>query len=347
MYENLTRLDLVGPAFARALGNAGWKRLEASLVSGGKSNLTFVLSSDAGEAVLRRPPDGPLLPRAHDMGREARVQRALAGSPVPVAPILFEDGGDLIGVPFYVMEKVDGYVIRGALPAGWAESAGERCAVADVLIDTLADLHAIDPDAIGLSGYGRPSGLGERQVGRGGGHGGRAKSREVPAVDELARLLRAEPPRGPGGAIVHGDFRIDNTLLGKQMAPTVRAVLDWEVSPLGEPLADLGLFLFYWREPTDARPALTPAPTMQPGFPARGYPAGRYAPGRGADLSSLSRWVALAHFKSAVIAQGIAARVEAGSMAGQEFGDIGAGVHRIAAEGGALVKGGRCQRTVA
>jgi aminoglycoside phosphotransferase (APT) family kinase protein len=239
------------------------------------------------------------------------------------------------------MEKVDGYVIRGDLPAGWAESAGERGAVADVLIDTLADLHGIDPDAIGLSGYGRPSGLGERQVRRWSDQWERSKSREVPAVDELVRLLRAEPPRGPGGAIVHGDFRIDNTLLGKQMPPTVRAVLDWELSTLGEPLADLGLFLFYWREPSDARPALTPAPTMQPGFPSRAYLAERYATRTGADLTSLSRWVALAHFKSAVIAQGIAARVEAGSMAGQEFGDIGAEVDRIAAEGVALLNGGR------
>ena len=200
MYENLTRLDLVGPALARALGDPGWERLEASLVSGGKSNLTFELSSDAGEAVLRRPPDGPLLPRAHDMGREARVQRALAGTAVPVAAILLEDAGDLIGVPFYVMEKVDGYVIRGALPGGWAESAEERCAVADVLIDTLADLHAIDPDAIGLSGYGRPSGLGERQVRRWSDQWERSKSREVPAVDELGRLLRAEPAPGARGS---------------------------------------------------------------------------------------------------------------------------------------------------
>jgi aminoglycoside phosphotransferase (APT) family kinase protein len=117
----------------------------------------------------------------------------------------------------------------------------------------------------------------------------------------------------------------------------VRAVLDWELSTLGEPLADLGLFLFYWREPTDARPALTPAPTMQPGFPSRVYLAERYATRTGADLSSLPRWVALAHFKSAVIAQGIAARVQAGAMAGQEFGDIGAEVDRIAAEGVALL----------
>jgi aminoglycoside phosphotransferase (APT) family kinase protein len=337
MYENLTRLDLVGPALARALNDPGWERLEATLVSGGKSNLTFELRSDAGEAVLRRPPDGPLLPRAHDMGREARVQRALAPTAVPVAAILFEDAGELIGVPFYVMEKVDGYVVR-AMPDGWATSEQDRRAIADVLVDTLADLHAIDPDEIGLTGFGRPTGLGERQVRRWSDQWERSKSREVPAVDELGRLLRARPPTGPGGAIVHGDYRIDNCLLGKQMPPTIKAVLDWELATLGEPLADLGLFLFYWREPTDVRPAMTPAPTMQPGFPSRAYLAERYARRTGADLSDLKAWVALAHFKSAVIAQGIAARVQAGSMAGQDFGNIAAEVDRIAAEGLAILK---------
>jgi aminoglycoside phosphotransferase (APT) family kinase protein len=339
MHENLTRLDLVGPALARALGDPGWERVDASLVSGGKSNLTFVLSSDAGKAVMRRPPDGPLLPRAHDMGREARVQRALAGTAVPVARILFEDAGDLIGVPFYVMEKVDGYVIRGVPPAGWADSAQERHAVGDVLVDTLAELHAIDPEEVGLAGYGRPAGLGERQVLRWSDQWERSKSRDVPAVDELASRLRADPPTGPGGAIVHGDYRIDNCLLSKQMPPSVKAVLDWELSTLGEPLADVGLFMFYWREPTDARPALAPAPTMQPGFPSRAYLAERYAKRTGADLSDLPAWVALAHFKSAVIAQGIAARVQAGSMAGQDFGDIGGEVERIAADGLALLTG--------
>jgi aminoglycoside phosphotransferase (APT) family kinase protein len=337
MYENLTRLDRVGPALARALDDPGWARLEASLVSGGKSNLTFELTSDAGEAVLRRPPDGPLLPRAHDMGREARVQRALAGTRVPVPAILLEDAGELIGVPFYVMEKIDGYVIRDALPAGWADSEQERRAIADVLVDTLADLHAIDPDEVGLVGYGRPAGLGERQVRRWSDQWERSKSHDVPTVDELGRLLRANPPIGPGGAIVHGDFRIDNCLLGKQLPPAVRAVLDWELSTLGEPLADLGLFIFYWREPGDPKPALTPAPTRQPGFPSRAYLAERYARRTGADLSDLSSWVALAHFKSAVIAQGIAARVQAGSMAGQEFGDIEGEVDRIAADGLALL----------
>src|SRR2546429_3079208 len=119
MYENLARLDLVGPALARALGDPGWERLEASLVSGGKSNLTFELTSDAGEAVLRRPPDGPLLPRAHDMGREARVQRALAGTGVPGGGILLEGAGGPIGVPFYLMGKGDGEGIPGGLPRRW------------------------------------------------------------------------------------------------------------------------------------------------------------------------------------------------------------------------------------
>ena len=339
MYENLTRLDLVGPALARALGDPGWERLEATLVSGGKSNLTFELASDAGEAVLRRPPDGPLLPRAHDMGREAWVQRALAPTAVPVPPILLEDAGELIGVPFYVMEKVDGYVVR-TMPEGWATSEQDRHAIADVLVDTLADLHAIDPEEIGLSGFGRPAGLGERQVRRWSDQWERSKSRDIPAVDELGRLLRANPPTGPGGAIVHGDFRIDNCILGKHMPPEVKAVLDWELSTLGEPLADLGLFMFYWREPSDARPAMTPAPTMQTGFPTRAYLAERYAKRTGADLSGLSSWVALAHFKSASIAQGIAARVRAGSMAGQDFGDIEGEVERIAAEGLALLTKG-------
>jgi len=340
MYENLTRLDVVGPALARALGDPGWQRLAASLVSGGKSNLTFELTSDAGEAVLRRPPDGPLLPRAHDMGREARVQRALAPTAVPVPAILFEDAGELIGVPFYVMEKVDGYVVRDTLPAGYAESAADRHAIADVLVDTLADLHAVAPAEVGLSGFGRPSGLGERQVRRWSDQWERSKSRDVPAVDELARRLRADPPTGPGGAIVHGDFRLDNCLMAKRMPPAVAAVLDWELATLGEPLADLGLFLFYWREPGDHRPAMTPAPSMLPGFPPRSYLAERYAKRTGADLSDLTSWVALAHFKSAVVAQGTAARVQAGSMAGQEFGDIGAEVDRIAAEGLALLTEG-------
>ncbi len=238
------------------------------------------------------------------------------------------------------MEKVDGYVVRDALPAGYAESPQDRQAIADVLADTLADLHAVDPGDVGLSGFGRTSGLGERQVRRWSEQWERSKSRDVPAVDELARRLRTNPPIGPEGAIVHGDFRIDNCLLAEQMPPSVAAVLDWELATLGEPLADLGLLLFYWRQRGEAKPVLTPAPSMLPGFPPRSRLAERYAKRTGADLSELPAWVALAHFKSAVIAQGIAARVQAGSMAGQEFGDISGEVDRIAADGLALLTEG-------
>jgi len=180
----------------------------------------------------------------------------------------------------------------------------------------------------------------ERQVRRWNEQWERSKNRDVPAVDELARRLRADPPAGPGGAIVHGDFRIDNCLLARQMPPAVAAVLDWELATLGEPLADLGLLLFYWRQSGEAKPVLTPAPSMLPGFPPRSYLAERYARRTGADLADLPAWVALAHFKCAVIAQGIAARVQAGSMAGQEFGDISGEVDRIAADGLALLTEG-------
>jgi aminoglycoside phosphotransferase (APT) family kinase protein len=337
MHENLIRPDLVGPALARALGDARWERLEAALIAGGKSNLTFELTSDAGTVVLRRPPDGPLLPRAHDMGREARVQRALVATSVPVPAILLQDTGELIGVPFYVMKKVDGYVVRDTLPAGWAESAQDRCGIADVLVDTLADLHEVDPGAVSLSDFGRPTGLGERQVRRWSEQWERSKSRDVPAVDELARRLRANPPAGSGGAIVHGDFRLDNCIMARPMPPSVAAVLDWELATLGDPLADLGLLLFYWRESGEAVPVLTPAPSILPGFPPRSYLADRYAKRTGADLSDLTAYLALAHFKFAVIAQGIAARVQAGSMAGQDFGDLDAEVERIAGEGLAVL----------
>ena len=176
-----------------------------------------------------------------------------------------------------------------------------------------------------------------RSVRRWTGQWERSKSRDVRVVDELARRLRADPSVGPGGAIVHGDFRLDNCLMARQMPPSVAAVLDWELATLGDPLADLGLLLFYWRQNGEAKPVLTPAPSMLPGFPPRSYLADLYVKRTGAGLSDLTAYVALAHFKFAVIAQGIAARVRAGSMAGQEFGDLDAEVERIANEGLAML----------
>jgi len=164
---DLVRPDRLGPVLADATGDGRWRSLDATLIAGGKSNLTFELTSAAGALILRRPPSGELLPSAHDMGREARIQRALEATSVPVPKIvLAEPDADLLGVPFYVMEKVPGHIIRDELPDGYAQTPAEKLALTDALVDVLADLHAVDPEAIGLGDYGRPHGYLERQLRR-------------------------------------------------------------------------------------------------------------------------------------------------------------------------------------
>jgi aminoglycoside phosphotransferase (APT) family kinase protein len=331
---DLVRLDLLGPVLAEATGDRRWRSLDATLIAGGKSNLTFEVTSAAGAVILRRPPSGELLPSAHDMGREARIQRALAGTSVPVPRIvLTEPSGDLLGVPFYVMEKVPGHVIRDRLPDGYAQTPAEKLALTDALVDVLADLHAVDPEAIGLGDYGRPRGYLERQLRRWNGQWEKSKTREVAAVDELGARLARLRPESRRASIVHGDYRLDNCLMALAGPARVAAVLDWELSTLGDPLTDLGLLLFYWREPGEDALALTPAVTRNPGFPGRAYLAERYARRTGAELDGMGFYEAFAYFKFAVIAQGIAARVAAGSMAGQDFGNLDEEVARIAEDG--------------
>lgn len=330
----LVCLDRLRPALADGLADERWLDAEAALVAGGKSNLTFEITSAAGAVILRRPPSGALLPSAHDMGREARIQRALMGTPVPVPAVLLEEaGGDLIGAPFYVMEKVEGHVIRSALPEGYATTEQEKVAMADALVDVLVALHAVDPDAVGLGDYGRPEGFLERQIRRWNGQWEKSKTHDVAAVDELGSRLAKLLPTTQGSSIVHGDYRLDNCLMDLLDPGRVAAVLDWELSTLGDPMTDLGLLLFYWREPGEPEPSLTPAVTRTPGFPGRGHLAQRYVAATGAHLEDLAFYEAFAHFKFAVIAQGIAARVAAGAMAGQQFGDLDAEVARIAEEG--------------
>jgi aminoglycoside phosphotransferase (APT) family kinase protein len=333
-HADLVRLDLVGPAIASATGDPRWAACEATLIAGGKSNLTFVVRSSAGELVLRRPPSGPLLPSAHDMGRETRVQRALAGSPVPVPAIVLHDDGDLLGVPFYVMSKVPGHVVRDELPPGYADTAEQKRGIADALVDVLVELHSVDPASVGLVGYGRPEGFLERQLRRWTAQWESTATRPVAAVDELAsRLAQRLPTAAPRPAIVHGDYRLDNCLLDLHEPSRVAAVLDWELSTLGDPLTDVGMLLFYWVEPGEPRPVLTPAGTQAAGFPGRAHLAERYASRAGVDLGELVFYEAFAHFKFAAIAQGIAARVAAGAMAGQDFGDLDGEVCRIAEAG--------------
>lgn len=326
--------DRLGPALARATGDLRWRSFEASLITGGKSNLTFEITSEAGTLILRQPPSGKLLPSAHDMSREARIQRALAATSIPVPKVvLHEASGDLLGVPFYVMEKVPGHVIRTQLPDGYARSPTEKLALADALVDVLADLHAIDPKAIGLADYGRPYEYVERQILRWSSQWEKTKTHEVKAVDELGWRLKGLLPQDQRESIVHGDYRLDNCLMALTDPIRITAVLDWELSTLGDPLTDLGLLLFYWREPGEDEPTLTPAVTRNPGFPKRSYLIQRYAQRTGATLDDIAFYEAFAHFKFAVIAQGIVARVAAGAMAGQNFGNLNTEILRIAEEG--------------
>ncbi|MFE3029973.1 phosphotransferase family protein [Nocardia tengchongensis] len=334
----LLRPERLGPALADATEDDRWRAFDAELISGGKSNLTFVLRSAAGELVLRRPPQGELLPRAHDMRRETRVQRALAASPVPVARIVLSvESPEMIGVPFYAMSKVDGHIIRDSIPAGYADTAADRLQLANALVDTLSQLHRVVPESIGLADFGWPDGFLARQLHRWKAQSAASQAREVPALDNLVHKLGAALPDSPPAALVHGDFRLDNCMMDLGDPGKVAAVLDWEMSTIGDPLTDLGMLAFYWTERDDPPVPLVPDVTSQHGFPPRTYLLERYANLTGCDLKDFPFYEAFARFKFAVILQGIAARSAAGAMAGQEFDDLDGSVVRIAESGLAVL----------
>ncbi|MEP9362136.1 phosphotransferase family protein [Nocardioides sp. CN2-186] len=318
----LVPLDRLGPAIGEATGEPAWLHAEVGLISGGKSNLTFLLSSAAGEMILRRPPTGELLRSAHDMVREARVQAALADTKVPVARIVLADPGELIGIQCYVMDKVPGHVIRGNLPQDYAQTPAEREALSHAFVDTLAELHAVDPDTVGLGDYGRPEGFMARQVRRWNSQWRASASHEVAEIDELAQRLAATVPQQQRATIVHGDYRLDNVVLDTADPSRINAVLDWELSTLGNPLTDVALLSLFWIGPGERRLSLIPGVTHLPGFPTREQMLQRYAATSGADLADMAWYEAFAHFKFAVIAQGVQARARAGAMGGQDFGDL-------------------------
>jgi aminoglycoside phosphotransferase (APT) family kinase protein len=318
--DDLVGLDRLAPALVETTGQDAWASTQVELISGGKSNLTFVLRSEAGELILRRPPTGELLPSAHDMVREARVQRGLAGTAVPVARVLLADEGELIGIRCYVMEKVPGHVIRGELPPGFAELPEEREALAEAFVDTLAALHAVDPDAVGLGDYGRPEGFMARQVRRWTGQWEATRTHEVAEIEELGRRLAAAVPPQGRSTIVHGDYRLDNVVYDLTDPARIRAVLDWELSTLGDPLTDVGLLMLFWAGPEDPALSLIPGVTHLAGFPSRDALLEQYAIASGADLDDMAFYQAFAHFKFAVIAQGVQVRAASGAMGGQDFG---------------------------
>jgi aminoglycoside phosphotransferase (APT) family kinase protein len=323
-------LQALSPWFAAHVADANGAPLWAELISGGRSNLTYLVGDGTHEWVLRRPPLGHVLPTAHDMAREYTVIRALADTAVPVPKVFaFCDDVAVNGAPFYVMANVDGVILR--TPEDMAElGTGQARSCSEGLIDVLAAIHAVDYAAVGLAEFGHPDGFLERQVRRWGEQWERSKATELPAIDELARRLRAALPESPPPTIVHGDYRLDNTMLAADDPGRVVAVLDWEMSTLGDPLADLGLFLLYWGQ-ADAQVIATGA-GIDPakGFLTRGEVIDRYAAATGTPLDSLDWYEAFAAYKLAIIVAGIHARYLMGKTLGDGFDTMGDMVDRLA-----------------
>lgn len=316
--------EIVGPMLAEILHDPRWLECDVALISGGKSNLTYRVACDAGEVILRRPPLGHILPTAHDMGREYRVMTALADTAVPV-PRTFHLGeaDSALGASFYVMERVVGHICRNALPPGYADTPDACRRIGEALVDVLADLHTVDPASVGLAEFGRPAGFMERQLRRWSKQWEASKTVDLPALDALRDDLVAAMPEQRASAVVHGDYRLDNTILHPTEVGAIVAVLDWEMSTLGDPLADLGSMLAYWSEANDSevrRRARIMAPvTACEGFPTRAEIVERYARRTGIDTSDINWYQAFAYFKLAVVCQGIAARAAGGSMVGGGF----------------------------
>jgi aminoglycoside phosphotransferase (APT) family kinase protein len=308
--------------------------LTFELVAGGRSNLTFKVSDSAGNHyVLRRPPVSHVLASAHDMAREHKIISAVAASNVPVPPALGLCTEESVnGAPFYVMQFLDGHIVRTVETAEKLFTEAQRRHAGEQLIDVLADLHAVDIDAIGLGDLARKENYIARQLKRWYGQFQQSAAlgnRSVPIIDEMHQVLSARIPDQGTAGIVHGDYRLDNTMLDDD--GNVMAVLDWEICTLGDPLADLGLLMVYWAEEGDEYTALVGAPTTAAGFPTRNELRDRYAKRSGRDLSQLDFYVAFGYWKLACILEGVYSRYLAGAGGGDQsdVSDMGEQVERL------------------
>ncbi len=303
--------------------------LNAEPIGDGHSNVTFSLSTGV---ILRRPPRGPLPPSAHDVLREARLLRALEATPVRVPKVLAVcDDPALIGAPFYVMEQVEGVVITDALPQS-LDTPAERSRVADELVEALVELHAVDWPAAGLEGFGKPSGYLERQLRRFSGLWEHNRTRELPEVERVYSWLSAQLPESPDATIVHGDYRLGNTMYSPAAPARLIAIFDWEMATIGDPLADLGYLMIHWLEPGD-RPIGAfnlQSVTSLPGFPTRQELIARYEQRSGRSMHALSWYVTLALWKAVVFMEGNYNRALKGSTDDPFLKSFGEGVVALA-----------------
>ncbi|MDN5915075.1 MAG: phosphotransferase family protein [Pseudonocardia sp.] len=293
--------------------------LTAELLAGGRSNLTYLLRDGSAEWVLRRPPLGHVLATAHDMTREHRVISALHGTAVPVPePLLLCVDAEVLGTPFYLMERVAGTPYRRAEELAALGPQRTR-AITERSVDTLADLHTVVPEEVGLADFGKPDDFLQRQVRRWKSQLDASCTRAVSGIDELHAGLAGRVPAGRTGTVVHGDFRLDNLLVDD--ADSVTAVLDWEMATLGDPLTDLALMVAYRELPTD-NDVVADAP-MAPGAMSADEMLERYATRSGRALDDIAFYLALANFKLAVIFEGVHCRYRQGQTVGPGFAAIG------------------------
>ncbi len=294
--------------------------LTFELIAGGRSNLTFRVTDAAGRTyALRRPPTSHVLPTAHDMVREHTIITALFPAGIPVAePLGLCVDPEVNDAPFYVMEFVEGAILRDRAQAEAVYDLETRGVIGDHLAATLAQLHALDVDAIGLGTLARHEGYIERQVNRWRTQFEQMKVDGVDhetVVDEVGDELARSIPLQQKVAVVHGDYRLDNTVLDGQ--GRIRAILDWEICTLGDPMADVGVMLCYWAEPGDATTSLLGvAPTTAPGFARRDQVLEAYAKNSDLDLTHVAYYQAFGYWKLACIMQGVFARYRAGATAG-------------------------------
>ncbi|MEU4668220.1 phosphotransferase family protein [Amycolatopsis sp. NPDC023774] len=304
--------------------------LTAEVVQGGRSNLTYIVGDGTHRWVVRRPPLGHVLPTAHDMAREFKVISGLAGTavPVPGTVVLCQDA-DVLGAQFYVMEFVAGtpYRTDSELAVLGTERTRE---IGFRLVDTLVDLHAVDPEAVGLGDFGRPDGFLERQLRRWKKQLDGSRSRDLPGADELHDSLAAKLPTSGPATIVHGDYRLDNVLVDGD--DRITAVLDWEMSTLGDPLTDLALLVAYAERDKVSLQMVSNA-SSAPGYPSTDEVIARYAERSGRDVSALNWYVSFAFFKLAVILEGIYFRYRKGQTVGSGFEGIGDAVAPLVSHG--------------
>ncbi len=320
----------------------GEGQIRATPIGEGHSNVTYLIERGGSEVVLRRPPRPPLPPSAHDVLREARLLRALWSTPARVPEVLAvcEDPA-AIGAPFYLMERIEGEVIVSSVPAA-LDTPAERRRIGEQLIDSLVEIHGVDWRAAGLEGFGKPTGYLERQLRRFGGLWELNKTREIPAVESVRGWLAEHVPSSGPATIVHGDFRLGNTLFAHEAPARLAAVLDWEMATIGDPLADIGYLCMMWTEAGDPMDGLREhlgKVTRAEGFPTRAELIARYEERSGRSMSDIRWYTTLALWKSVVFMEGNYKRAIAGTTDDPYLRQFGEGVLELAHQAEEVARG--------